>query len=187
MNFIKEKKLWGTTLMITLGLIGVMIAGIFYSQGKTEASLEQAESEPIEVTIRKEDELYKKEDELYKKHPYLSEKVIRKVCEKFDLDYDTVTNAELTEEMFDYEMVADALITKGEQPVLASDKSKDMALSLEVEIGDIYAFHGAKEVIEEVCNAAGIDAATAKIKDLSEETLLMIHERAYQVSDHPKN
>lgn len=180
MNFIKEKKLWGTTLMITLGLIGVMIAGIFYSQGKTEASLEQAESEPIEVTIRKE-------DELYKNHPYLSEKVIRKVCEKFDLDYDTVTNAELTEEMFDYEMVADALITKGEQPVLASDKSKDMALSLEVEIGDIYAFHGAKEVIEEVCNAAGIDAATAKIKDLSEETLLLIHERAYQVSDHPKN
>ncbi|MGL9730524.1 hypothetical protein [Enterococcus sp. DIV0756] len=180
MNFIKEKKLWGTTLMITLGLIGVMIAGIFYSQGKTEASLEQAESEPIEVTIRKEDELYKNQ-------PYLSEKVIRKVCEKFDLDYDTVTNAELTEEMFDYEMVADALITKGEQPVLASDKSKDMALSLEVEIGDIYAFHGAKEVIEEVCNAAGIDAATAKIKDLSEETLLLIHERAYQVSDHPKN
>lgn len=180
MNFFKEKKLWGMTLMITLGLIGVMIAGIFYSQGKTEASLEKAESEPVEVTIRKE-------DELYKNHSYLPAAVIKKVCERFDLDYDTATNADLTEEMFDYEMVADALITRGEQPVLASENSKDSALSLEVEIGDIYAFRGAKEVIEEICTAAGIDASTAKIKDLNEETLLLIHERAYQVSDHPKN
>lgn len=180
MVFFKEKKLWVTTLLMTLGLIGAMMVGISFSQGKTEASLEQQESEPIKVTIRKE-------DELYKNHPYLSPEVIKKVCEKFDLDYDTVTNAELTEEMLDYEMVSYSLITNGDHAVLTSAKTDDSKISLEEEIGDIYAFHGAKEVIEEVCKAAGIDASTAKIKDLKEETLLLIHERAYQVSDHPKN
>lgn len=180
MKFFKEKKLWVTTLLITLGLICVMVVGIFIAQGRTEASLDQQEGEPVEVVIRKE-------DELYKNHPYLSAEVIKKVCEKFDLDYDTVTNAELTEEMIDYEMVAESLITNGDHAVLTSGKKDDTKISLEEEIGDIYAFHGAKEVIEEVCAAAGIDASTAKIKDLSEETLLLIHERAYQVSDHPKN
>lgn len=180
MMFFKEKKLWATTLLITLGLIGAMIVGISFSQGKTEASLEQPESESIEVTIRKE-------DELYKNHPNLSAEVIKKVCEKFDLDYDTVTNAEVTEEMIDYEMVIYSLITNGDHAVLTSSKTDDSKISLEEEIGDIYAFHGAKEVIEEVCKAAGIDASTAKIKDLNEETLLLIHKRAYQVSDHPKN
>ena len=180
MNFFKEKKLWGITLLVTLELICVMIVRIFFSQGRTEASLERQESEPIEVTLRKE-------DELYKNHPTLSQEVIKKVCEKFDLDYDTVTNAELTEEMIDYEMVVYSLITNGDHAVLTSAKKDDTKMSLEEEIGDIYAFHGAKEVIEEVCGAAGIDASTAKIKGLSEETLLLIHERAYQTSDHPKN
>ncbi len=59
---------------------------------------------------------------------------------------------------------------------------------LAADIGDIYAFEAesAQAVIDEVCEAGDLDAASAQVKDLSVEQLMEIQERAYETSDHPK-
>lgn len=62
--------------------------------------------------------------------------------------------------------------------------------SLELTIDDINATTSeirAKDVILQVCEEAGIDAQTAKVKDLTEEQIMYIDMTVYKYSDHPKN
>lgn len=45
----------------------------------------------------------------------------------------------------------------------------------------------AKEVIVKVCEEAGIDVDTAKVRDLTEEQIMRIDMTVFEYSDHPKN
>lgn len=182
MKKFQEKKIWLSIIGIISLLLVFMGLGVFWFQKQTEASLTQNEQQTIESVERPD------ANKLYKDSTYVPEDVIKKVCERFNLDYETVTNSEITDEMIDYQFVYEDLLHNGDKKLLKDPKVKgNYSGTLEESISEIYAFHGAKEVIEEVCNAAGIDASTAKIGDLSEDTLLLIHQNAYQVSDHPKD
>lgn len=111
--------------------------------------------------------------------------IVKQVCEKYGLDYDSVTMKDITREMRNYEEALWLLDQMGEKPLLTV-KGEGMD-SLETYIGDIYAFDGAKQVIESYCREHGLDAESAGIKDLTAEDLMAIGEIAYNTSDHPKN
>lgn len=117
--------------------------------------------------------------------------IVKQVCEKYGLDYETVTMKQITREMRNYEEALDLIKNMGDKPLLAeyaTDEPEESAAleSLEIYIDDIYAFDGGKKVIEEVCNEENINPAEAVISDLTVEQLIEIGEQAYNTSDHPK-
>ncbi len=57
--------------------------------------------------------------------------------------------------------------------------------SLETMINDVNAGCGAKEAILVVCEKGGLDAANAKIGDLTEEQIIEIDQEAFRASSHP--
>ncbi|UWP60604.1 hypothetical protein [Ruminococcus gauvreauii] len=117
-------------------------------------------------------------DSLYKDSEFVDADILQQVCEQYGLNYDTVTLREVSREAFDYEYALNAKSTEGEKTMQ----------ELAADIGDIYAFEAesAQAVIDEVCEAGDLDAASAQVKDLSVEQLMEIQERAYETSDHPK-
>lgn len=132
------------------------------------------------------------EDSLYKEVAE-DQEIARQVCQKYQLDYGTVTIKEVTREMRNYEEALWLLKNMGAKPLLEKnvDDGKEPEISLameclEVYIDDIYAFGGGKSVIEEMCGTFGIDPGQATISDLTVEQLIQIGEKAYETSDHPK-
>lgn len=57
--------------------------------------------------------------------------------------------------------------------------------SLETMVNDVNAGNGAKEAILAVCERDGLDAATAKIGDLTEGQLAEIDKETFRASSHP--
>lgn len=114
------------------------------------------------------------------------EALAKAVCEKYGLDYDTVTQGELTREMFDYETALEAKTKYGEAPLLGASAGGYLD-TLESFLDDVFAFNGSRAIIERVCEESGLDPQTAVINDLSIEQLQALQEECYQTSDHPKN
>lgn len=57
---------------------------------------------------------------------------------------------------------------------------------LENAVNDVNATNTAGEIITKVCKKNGIDAKTAKVKDLSEEQIMEIDQEAFKTSEHDK-
>lgn len=118
------------------------------------------------------------------------QEIVKEVCDKYGLDYDTVQLKDVTREMRNYEEALWLRKDMGERPLLSEEASEDnedvWMSSLEIYICDIYAFGGGKEVIEGMCKDFGVDPHGAVVSDLTTEQLIKICEKAYETSDHPK-
>lgn len=128
-------------------------------------------------------------DKLYK-DAVADEEIVRKVCDRYGLDYDTALAKDVTKEMYNYEEALWLAKDMGDCPLLTEDtegEGQDMAFSsLESYICDIYAFGDGKAVIESMCREFGITPHGAVVSDLTAEQLIQIGEKAYETSDHPK-
>lgn len=193
------KVLWRRHKMtfIAAGLVVCMTvalgAGIGWSRSCIEKDVAKAADDRIASKESGEEEsgrfsLTIGEDTLYKDWVE-DQEIVKQVCEKYNLDYDTVCIGDMTKEMRDYEEALWLLKNMGNQPLLmkSGQTIESPAFeSLEVYIDDIYAFDGGKTVIIEMCKGFGIDAENAVISDLSVDQLIRIGEEAYDTSDHPK-
>lgn len=113
--------------------------------------------------------------------------IVRQVCEKYGLDYETVTLEEITTEMFSYEEALYLLKNSGDAPLYESDTSDDkdgLIQSLESHICDVYAFSGGKTVIGDYCRAHGINPEEAVVSDLTADDLAAIQKKAFETSEH---
>lgn len=78
-------------------------------------------------------------------------------------------------------------------PLLQENAKEDWGdSSLENYVNDINAVsavdtRGARKVIIKVCETAGIDANTAKVRDLTAEQIAQIDEEVFENSDHPED
>lgn len=111
--------------------------------------------------------------------------IARQVCDKYELDYESVTMKDITRDMRNYEEALTLLKDYGNLPLLAD--SGDGIDSLELYLCEVYAFDGGKSIIEKYCQTNNIDMQGTKIKDLTTDDLIIMGETAYNTSDHPKN
>lgn len=183
-------------LFIALGMVVCMTAalgaGIGISRGIAEKDVANAAQTEDELSGNIEEIETSNFDEssLYK-DVVMDEEITKKVCEKYNLDYNTVKVNEVTSEMRNYEEALWLLKSMGNQPLLANKNSTeeiDQALhSLEGYICDIYAFSGGRDVIIKMCKKYNINPEQSKIADLTEEQLIEIGEEAFHTSDHAKD
>ncbi len=128
-------------------------------------------------------------DKLYK-DAVADEEIVRKVCDRYSLDYDTALAKDVTKEMYNYEEALWLAKDMGDCPLLTEDvagEKENLAYSsLEEYICDIYAFGDGKAVIESMCRKFGIASHGTVISGLTAEQLIQIGEKAYETSDHPK-
>lgn len=117
------------------------------------------------------------------------EEIVKKVCEKYGLDSDTVYAKDLTREMRNYEEALWIVKEMGNLPLLAQHAENEEGggiNSLEIYICEIYAFGEGKAVIEGKCREFGVNPHETTVSELTIEQLIEIGEEAYEVSDHPK-
>lgn len=140
-------------------------------QGVLEEGKQMAQKEYMEG-------MYKDWNGLYKDSSFVSTEIARKVCEKYNLDYETVMRKEITGEISNYES---AITWKAEN----SQESMEEFCS---RINDIFAFSvGSSEgIIRAICDDSSLSYEQAVIGDLSIEQLMEIQKQAYETSDHPK-
>lgn len=124
------------------------------------------------------------EDTLYQK-VVTDQDIARQVCDKYELDYESVTMKDITRDMRNYEEALELIKDYGTLPLL-SDNSEGID-SLETYLCEVYAFGGGKAIIEKYCQTNSIDIQGTKIKDLTTDDLIIMGETAYTTSDHPKN
>ena len=160
-------------------LLAMVLVVIFSSAGVIALSRSHSEGSVNAFDGKEYD------SELFKDHSCYSTAAAKALCEEFDLDYDTLTYEEYYQnrDYVDYFSAASLKLDYGKNRLL---KQLD-ADSLESYCDDVYAFKGAKEIIEEICKRDGIDAATAVIDDLTLEQIMEIETKCYETSDHPKN
>ncbi len=187
-------------VLLTAGAMAVCMTaglgmGIRWSRSHTEkAVVEAAEKELLQETQGAEDggsmysysSGYGQEEKVLYKDRVLDEEVAKEVCEKYNLDYDTVLDEDVTREMRNYEEALWLIKDMGECPLLDKGVNVLGISSLEVYICEIYAFDGGAEVIKDACMEFGIDPNKTVIQDLTAEQLIQIGEEAYETSDHPK-
>lgn len=91
------------------------------------------------------------------------------------------------------EMAKSILEEIPDAPLLQENAKEDWGdSSLENYVNDINAVsavdtRGARKVIIKVCETAGIDANTAKVRDLTAEQIAQIDEEVFENSDHPED
>ncbi len=191
-------------LLIAAGMAVCMTAGlamgIGWSRSRTEKMVTQAADKEFAVTQQKgedaEDEpapLYFSVDAQQKmlyKDAVADEEIVKEVCSKSHIDFDTVRMKDVTREMRDYEEALWLRKNMGECALLDEEADEKNAVreisSLEIYICEIYAFGEGKAVIESMCKEFGINPKGAVISDLTPEQLAQIGEEAYMTSDHPK-
>lgn len=176
-----------------------LAAGICWSRGRTEEAVVQAADKKFTAS-RKDKEgggepeaLYFSVDaqgKMFYKDAVADEEIVKEVCGKYDLDYDTVRMKDITREMRNYEEALWLRKNMGKCALLAEAADEKDAVyeisSLEIYICEIYAFGEGKAVIESLCGEFGIDPKEAVVSDLTPEQLVKIGEKAYETSDHPK-
>ena len=177
----------GMAVCMTAGL-GL---GIYWSRGHAEKAAVEAAAREMEFESGEPEEIGKvyqpqvSEDSLYK-DIVLDEEVAKEVCDKYNLDYDTVKSKDVTREMRNYEEALWLIKDMGDCPLLGQEWGKGAFSSLQMYIGEIYAFGDGEKVIREMCKEYGIDTDKAVISDLTTEQLIEIGEKAFETSDHPK-
>lgn len=167
--------------------------GICWSRGHAEktavaaaaSEMELEASEPEAEEDYQRYQLAADEDCLYK-DKVLDSEIAKEVCDKYDLDYDTVKSKDLTREMHNYEEALWLRKDMGDCPLLGQKWGKGAFASLQMYIQEIYAFGNGEEVIREMCEGYGIDPDKAVVSDLTVEQLIEIGEKAFDTSDHPK-
>jgi hypothetical protein len=177
----------GMAVCMTAGL-GL---GIYWSRGQAEKTIVAAAEKEMgfEAGEMEEDtqsyQRYADEECLYK-DKVLDEEIAKEVCDKYNLDYDTVKSEDVTREMRNYEEALWLLKDMGNRPLLGKEWGKGAFASLQMYIQEIYAFGDGEEVIREMCKGYEIDPDKAVISDLTTEQLIEIGEKAFETSDHPK-
>ena len=177
----------GIAVCMTAGL-GL---GIYWSRGHAEKAAVEAAAREMEFESGEPEEIGKvyqpqvSEDSLYK-DIVLDEEVAKEVCDKYNLDYDTVKSKDVTREMRNYEEALWLIKDMGDCPLLGQEWGKGAFASLQMYIQEIYAFGDGEEVVREMCKEYGIDPDKAVISDLTTEQLIEIGEKAFETSDHPK-
>lgn len=177
---LKESKTIGVAVLATLCITFAMGALVVFAQKHTEDNAGDIVSE------KENDESgYVGYDEsaLYKES-FSNQEVIKGVCNKYGLDYDTVLLKEIKGEIFDYHYAFSLKEDYGSKSLYISEKDNGYAESLEAYIDDVHAFRGAKEIIAEVCKEANIDPEGAKIDDLTVEQIMRIDAKAFETSEH---
>lgn len=178
----------GMAVCMTAGLV----MGIGWSRNHTEKMAVRAaynemrngqEDKELTDTISFEESMQLTYGDKLYKDVAADEEIVRKVCDKYGLDYDTFPAKDLTREMYNYEEALWLIKDMGDCPLLAQGLTMS---SLEMYICEIYAFDDGKAVIERMCGEFGINPQDAVISDLTEEQLIQIGEEAYETSDHPK-
>lgn len=188
----------GMAVCMTAGLV----IGINWSRSHTENMVTKAADKELVLSQtdggeagEESGEIYfhvgTQEESLYK-DAVADEEIVKEVCSKYGLDYDTVLVKDVTREMRNYEEALWLKKEMGNCSLLASEASKEdesvstAMASLEGYICDIYAFYDGKAVIERMCKDFGIDPRGTVISDLTAEQLVQIGEEAFETSDHPK-
>lgn len=186
----------GMAISMTAGLA----VGIGWSRSHTAKMVTQAADKEFTVTQEKGEDtegesapLYFSVDaqqKMFYKDAVADEEIVKEVCAKFGLDFDTARMKDVTREMRDYEEALWLRKNMGKCALLDEESDEKDAVheisSLEIYICEIYAFGEGKDVIERMCKEFGIDPRGAVISNLTPEQLARIGEEAYATSDHPK-
>lgn len=191
-------------LLIAAGMAICMTAGlamgIVWSRSHTEKMVTQAADKKLtddrergEDTEGESAPLYFSADAQQKmlyKDAVADEEIVKEVCRKFNLDFDTARMKDVTREMRNYEEALWLRKNMGKCVLFEEEADERDAVneisSLEIYLCEIYAFGEGKGVIERMCKEFGIDPKSAVISDLTPEQLVQIGEEAYNTSDHPK-
>ncbi len=182
----------GMAVCMAAGLMmGIHCSRDYTQKMVVEAAEQEMANEPQELENVEPYEVKADFSDLYASlyKDVVDEDIAKKVCEKYNLDYDTVLKGDLTREMYNYEEALWMKKKMGDRPLLDDGMNIDAGLeetSLEIYIDEVYAFGGGDEVIRSMCKEFDIDPDKAHISDLTEEQLIQIGEKAYETSDHPK-
>ena len=101
------------------------------------------------------------------------------------------SNKEIVSESDEFRQNSRALAQKllsqnSKAPLLDDNPEGDTeCLSLESIINDVNAGSSAGEAILDVCKKSNLDAAAARVKDLTEEQIMEIDQKVFCDSDHP--
>lgn len=163
---------FASLLLISLGIFGGFSA---FAENIAEKSVESDQEDPQDILLR---------------NYIFSDKTVRAVCKKFDLDYQTVTVEEAFEDRkcLDYATSASLKLDNGDSPLLESSSSQihdSVASSLESYLNDVYAFDGGRQIIEEACEKYQVSLQSGKIGDFTIEQLMAIERQAFETSPHP--
>lgn len=188
------KRIWNKYKVIIIAVCLILGMGATFG-GAMRLSDKVAMSDVVKA-VAKEAEgsqdnqvYYEKWDDkaLYKEYNP-DQEIVKQVCKKFGLDYDTVTWKEITKEMSDYAEALQLLKTIGDCPLYKENAKKNedgtMQESLEEYICDIYAFSKGKAVIGEYCSETGKNPNKSVVSDFTAAQLIEIGERAFAASDH---
>ena len=159
-------------LLLSLGIFGGFST---FAKSQAENSIETYQTDSQNVLFR---------------NYIFSEETVKAVCEKFNLDYNTVTVDEVFEdrERLDYTTSASLRLDNGDRPLLESNPEQihdSSVSSLEFYLNETYAFDGGHQIIEAAYEKYQISAETGKIQDFTIEQLMDIERQAYETSPHP--
>ncbi len=189
--------------MIAAGMAVCMAAGlamgIGWSRGHIKKAVAQVADKEFTLSMEKGEEeegsgpLYfsvEAQQKMLYKDAVADEEIVKEVCSKYGLDFDTVQVKDVTQEMRNYEEALWLRKNMGNCALLDEEADEEDEVneisSLEIYICEIYAFGEGKAVIESMCKEFGINPEEAVISDLTPEQLAKIGEKAYETSDHPK-
>lgn len=95
---------------------------------------------------------------------------------------------ELSPEDVSKSFAQELLETMPDAPLLQENAKDNWGdSSLENCLNDVNAGDGAKEAIIRMCQQVGIDAAAAKVRDLTWEQIVLLDQEVYRNSTHSKN
>ena len=125
------------------------------------------------------------QETLFKNYIYSAE-TVKTVCDKYDLDYDTVTVDEVfaDRDRLDYTSAVALKLENGKKSLLSDGESTNID-TLEIYLNEVYAFDGGREIIEEACEKYKVSANNGKISDFTVKQLMEIEKQAYETSPHP--
>lgn len=183
-------KLKGNKLLITIFALSlsatIILGGIsVYAQHKAEEDVAGTLTEVAAGDTTAEDTKY---TELLLKDFY-DEETGRQACEKYNLDYDTVSLMNMSDEMLDYCSALAIAANSGNQPLLIIESDDKIIIdiedeSLEMQLNEGYAFNQAGKVINEYCESINLNPETSKIKDLTDDQLFEISKLCREASPH---
>ena len=86
-------------------------------------------------------------DSLYKDSEFVDADILQQVCEKYGLNYDTVTLREVSREAFDYEYALNAKSTEGEKPCRSWQLTSEISMRLRPKVPRLSSMKCVKRVI----------------------------------------